>query len=77
MTITSKGNLAFADYPNNLQGNGFKYNGGSNLMFEGALMYGSTVKRVDDAARISDVQSSDFSIIRPFILSAVISTQIL
>jgi serine protease len=70
MTITSKGNLAFADYPNNLQGQGFKFNDGSNLMFEGALMYGTSIKLVDDVARISGTQSNDFSIVRPFTLKS-------
>ena len=70
MTITSMGNLAFNDYPNNLQGNGFEYNNGTNLMFEGALMYGNSIKRVDDVARITNTQSNDFSIVRPFILKS-------
>jgi serine protease len=70
MTITSRGNLGFNDYPDNLQGDGFKYKDGSNLLFEGALMYGTSVKVVDDAARTlnTETESRDFSIIKPFLL---------
>jgi subtilisin family serine protease len=67
MTINSRGNLGFNDYPNNLQGNGFIYND-KNLMFEGALMYGNSASKINNVARSGDqsVQDKDFSIIRPF-----------
>ncbi|MCX6150487.1 MAG: S8 family serine peptidase [Ignavibacteriales bacterium] len=70
MTVTSKGNLGFNDYADNQQGNGFKYKNGSNLLFEGALMYGTTATNVNNVARSSDagVQSKDFSIVQPFTL---------
>jgi serine protease len=70
MTITSRGNLGFNDYPTNLQGDGFKYKNSTNELFEGALMYGTSVKIVDDAARTlnTNTESKDFSIIKPFML---------
>ncbi|MCX7797633.1 MAG: S8 family peptidase [Melioribacter sp.] len=66
MTITSKGNLGFNDYPDNQEGDGFKFNKGENLMFEGALMYGTSETKVMDAARVIYTQSNDFKIIEQF-----------
>ncbi|HDZ58987.1 MAG TPA: hypothetical protein ENH47_02815, partial [Ignavibacteriales bacterium] len=71
LTITSKGTFAYNDYPNNLQGDGFVYLGGDNLLFEGALILGTSANQISDAARGDDqsVQNSDFSVIQPFVLS--------
>ncbi|MFA5803011.1 MAG: S8 family peptidase [Melioribacteraceae bacterium] len=60
MSITSKGALGFNDYPNNLEGSGFRFNGGDNLLFEGAFMYGTSSNTLMDAARIFAKQSEDF-----------------
>ncbi len=60
MSITSKGALGFNDFPNNLEGSGFKFDGGDNLLFEGAFMYGTSSNKLMDAARISAKQSEDF-----------------
>ena len=60
ITITSDGAVGFNDYPENFQGDGFRYQMGPNLMFEGALMYGTSSGQLMDAARISDQQSTDF-----------------
>ena len=71
MTITSKGTFAFNDYPSNTQGEGFSYLDGNNLLFEGALILGTSVNNISDGARGSDQsnQNADFSIIQPFVLS--------
>ena len=71
LTITSKGTFAFNDYPNNLQGDGFKYQGGSNQLFEGALILGTSATKISDAARGANqgIQNTDFAIIQPFILN--------
>lgn len=69
LTITSKGNLGFNDYPMNFEGEGFRYNGGANLLFEGALMYGTSDTKLSDAARTGDVQEQDFTVVKNFILS--------
>ncbi|HEX2962533.1 MAG TPA: S8 family serine peptidase [Ignavibacteriales bacterium] len=69
LTITSKGNLGFNDYPMNFEGDGFRYNGGSNLLFEGALMYGISADKLSDAARTGDVQEQDFKVLKNFMLA--------
>ncbi len=71
LTITSKGTFAFNDYPNNLQGNGFKYLGSANQMFEGALILGTSATKISDAARGANQsnQNTDFAIVQPFVLS--------
>ena len=51
-TFTSMGNIGFNDYSSNLQGDGFVYNSDNvNLLFEGALMIGTSATQVSDAAR--------------------------
>ncbi|MFA3783558.1 S8/S53 family peptidase [Melioribacteraceae bacterium 4301-Me] len=59
-TITSKGVIGYNDFPTNVQGIGFKYNGNESVLFEGAFMYGVSSKKVMDAARVVDEQSHDF-----------------
>lgn len=72
ITITSKGNFGFNDYPNNLQGDGFKYQGGQNQLFEGALIIGTSSTKISDAARGSNqsVQNNDFAVIQPFVIQS-------
>ncbi|NJD21796.1 MAG: hypothetical protein FIA82_03875, partial [Melioribacter sp.] len=65
MSITSKGALGFNDFPNNQEGSGFKFNGGENLLFEGAFMYGTSSSKLMDAARITLMQSEDFVTLTP------------
>ncbi|MBK7868383.1 MAG: hypothetical protein IPJ75_16140 [Ignavibacteriales bacterium] len=33
VTVTSAGNLGFADYPTNAKGKGFRYDGGNSMLF--------------------------------------------
>ncbi len=70
LTITSRGNLGFDDYPNNTKGSGFKYNGSNNLLFEGALMIATTPVRISNAARNStgSTADKDFQTEVPFLL---------
>ncbi|MEJ5306591.1 MAG: S8 family serine peptidase [Ignavibacteria bacterium] len=67
ITIGSKGNLAFNDYPTNSQGQGFKYKTSSNLLFEGALIIGTSSTKISDVARnqTGNAQNQDFTIISP------------
>ncbi|MCX6175099.1 MAG: S8 family peptidase [Ignavibacteriales bacterium] len=65
MSITSKGALGFNDFPNNLEGSGFKYNGGDNLLYEGAFMYGTDSNKVMDVARVLQNQDTDFLTVTP------------
>ena len=51
VTINSVGNIAYNDYPKNLQGDGFSYKDSHNLLFEGALMVGINDSTVSDVAR--------------------------
>jgi subtilisin family serine protease len=52
LTVTSAGNLGFNDFPDNLQGIGFRFNkSDTNLLFEGALMIAASPTQVSDAAR--------------------------
>lgn len=64
-SITSKGALGFNDYPNNKEGDGFKFNGGKNLLFEGAFMYGTLPNKVMDVARVTAQQDTDFVTVTP------------
>jgi hypothetical protein len=61
-TITSKGTLAFNDYPTNSQGSGFTFLKGRNLLFEAGLMYGASEAKLISSTRSSnaDYQSDDF-----------------
>ncbi len=67
-TITSKGNIGFNDYPVNSQGSGFEYMSGNNLLFEGALILGTSADTIEDEARGADQNYKDtaFSIVTPF-----------
>ncbi len=68
LTFTSKGTMGFNDYPNNTEGDGFTYKNSANLLFEGALIYGTGVKKIDNAARNStgEKQDADFTSVKPF-----------
>jgi serine protease len=67
VTITSQGNIGFNDFPNNLEGEGFKFMNGSNLLFEGALMFGTSPVKLSDEARDASGLGKDtsFQIVEP------------
>src|SRR5690606_13690659 len=71
LTITSKGALAFNDYSTNINGKGFRYLDGGNLLFEGALILGTSPSNISDAARGADqsTQNKDFTVVEPFVLN--------
>lgn len=72
LTITSKGTLSYNDFPNNLQGDGFKFLGGPDLLYEGALILATSSTQVSDVARGTPqgaLQNSDFTVIQPFLLN--------
>ena len=71
LTVTSKGNVGFNDYPNNTEGIGLKYKDQSNVLFEGAFMYGTSADKLMDAARIDILQSSDFKTLMPVKLNNI------
>ncbi len=51
VTFNSSGNIAFNDYPDNTQGEGFRWKGSPNILFEGALMAGISAERLSNVAR--------------------------
>ncbi|TAL70082.1 MAG: T9SS type A sorting domain-containing protein [Bacteroidetes bacterium] len=51
VTFNNVGNIGYNDYPNNNQGEGFKYKDSPNLLFEGALMVGTSSDRLSNVAR--------------------------
>jgi len=78
-TINSRGNFGFNDYSSNTQGEGFKYDNGSNLLFEGGLICAVSGTKVSDCVRSGDqaVQSMDFTNLIPFQITepGVVSNQ--
>lgn len=69
LTIASEGNIGFNDYGQQpTEGDGLIFNNGSNLLFEGALIYGSSPEMVMDAAHTTYLQnkSRDFNSVIPF-----------
>ncbi len=58
-TINSAGNIAYNDYPNNVQGEGFTFAGSANLLYEGALMIAVSDARLADAARGANQNRKD------------------
>jgi len=59
-TITSVGKLGFATAPGGTtSGVGFRYAGGPNLLYEGALMMGTSAMQVSDAARTTGPNPDD------------------
>ncbi len=70
LTLTAKGNLGFNDFPNDLEGNGFHFQGGPNFMFEGALIIGTTATTISDCIRNnSGGEDGSFITIQPFKIS--------
>src|SRR5581483_6571512 len=50
-TVNSRGNIAFNDFPTNVQGDGFEYKGSANLLYEGSLILATDANHVVDVAR--------------------------
>ncbi len=61
VTFNSNGNIAYNDYPSNNQGSGFRYNNGTNLLYEGSLIIGMGHGRLSNVARGSVQSSQDKS----------------
>ncbi len=66
ITFTSNGSIGFDDFPTNLKGNGLRFKDGPNLMFEGALMYGTSANTIVNCARDNTGnKDEDFTIVTP------------
>ncbi len=63
VTLNDRGNLGYNDYPNNVQGDGFRYQGSSSILFEGALMVGISPDRLSNVARGADQMRQDRSFV--------------
>lgn len=61
LTLNSKGNFAYNDYPLNAQGSGFSFKNSSNMLFEGALMIGRSSDRLSNGARSESQSRQDKS----------------
>ncbi|MDW7997753.1 MAG: S8 family peptidase [Bacteroidota bacterium] len=62
-TFNSRGNIAFNDYPENSQGDGFRWRNSPNLLFEGALMAGISAERLSNVARGAMQEHQDRSFV--------------
>jgi serine protease len=71
LTVTGTGNLGYNDFPDNSQGNGFRYSGGENFLYEGSFMYGTSASKLADAAHYtSTAQNKDFKQVTPFTIKS-------
>lgn len=68
ITLTSHGAFGFNDFPENVEGSGFLFKKQANLLYEGALMYGTAYDKVNDAARIENIQSNDFKVLEKLVI---------
>lgn len=60
MSINGTGNIGYDDFPNNTIGEGFKF-AGYDMLFEGALMIGTSSLTLNDVGRINgSSQAKDF-----------------
>ncbi|MCX7930390.1 MAG: S8 family serine peptidase [Chlorobi bacterium] len=74
LTVNSRGNFAYNDYPTNVQGEGFRYKGSPSVLFEAGLIVGWNDSRVSDVARNENngsSQSSDFLMTIPTTLQTI------
>ncbi len=61
LTLTNNGRIGFYDFPDNLLGKGFVFNG-ENFLYEGGLIVGTSSTRLVDVVRNPDgTQDADFS----------------
>jgi len=58
VSLTNLGRIGFADPNNSLGGIGFKFNQGSNMLFEGGLICGTSAQQISNAVRAQLVGSS-------------------
>ena len=72
ITVNSRGNFGYNDYPDNAQGDGATYRGSSNLLFEGALIVGTAPGNLVNVARGADTDRQDtgFSIAQVLTIQA-------
>ena len=70
ITFNSSGSIGFDDYPGNTKGGGLSYNGGPNLLFEGALVYGNSASSIMNCARdVNGDKDTDFEFVTPIVIN--------
>lgn len=69
LSITSDGNIGFDDFPFNNVGDGWRFRDNGNILFEGALIYGTSQENLADAARTGSSSNQDFELIDPIRIS--------
>lgn len=78
ITINSRGNYAFNDYPMNRQGIGMTYKDSGSLLFEGATMLTTSFKSPEDSAFVIDVaRSANSNQDRRFSIKKIVDQSIL
>lgn len=68
LTFNSVGNLAYNDYPLNIQGEGFNYKDSKDMLFEGSLLVARSRKRISNVARGDNqfLKDNSFDIVEHF-----------
>lgn len=61
LTVTSAGNLAYNDYPSNVQGDGCRLNGGPDMLFEASFMVAASPNHISNMGRTAQVGRKDTS----------------
>lgn len=61
VSVNSTGNIGFNNYPENSQGVGFKVGNSVNLLFEGALIIGTSANNIPNNARGGNTANKDTS----------------
>ncbi len=63
-TVTNVGRIGFPAFNDVSEGLGFRYKKGPNLLFEGAIIAGTSAGQISNAARALDTDDHDFTISR-------------
>lgn len=68
VTVNSRGNIAYNDFPSNVQGIGFGYKSLESILFEGGLMVAKNPVRVPNVVRGANPSLSDTSFTARFVV---------
>jgi hypothetical protein len=74
LTVNSRGNFAYNDYPTNTQGEGFRYKDGPSVLFEAGLIIGYSDTHLSDVVRneaSGSAQNTDFQLVIPTVLQTM------
>jgi serine protease len=71
LTLNSRGNFGFNDYADNTQGDGLRYDGSQNLIYEGGLIAARSVNKISNNVRGNSQSKQD----KDFISADVFKTK--